>query len=240
MGKSEKNKMLTGELYGASDPELVHERQRCRSVLQAFNAQQDEDQRLALLKQLLGKIGTGAFIQPPFACDYGYNLSIGDNVFVNFNTVILDCASVMIGEGTQMALASSSSRPTIRETRRPAGASWSSLGPSRSDRTCGSARRPSCSRESRWGTTRSSGRAAWSRGTSRVGWWRWVPRAASCGRSEGSSVHGVARRLAGADPISRNPFRSLGASYWPPSAAASCRSDLPGRISRTPVGSCPG
>jgi maltose O-acetyltransferase len=71
-------------------------------VLQAFNAQQDEDERRALLNQLLGGIGSGAFIQPPFACDYGYNLSIGDNVFVNFNTVILDCASVTIGEGTQM------------------------------------------------------------------------------------------------------------------------------------------
>jgi len=94
MGKSEKDKMLTGELYRASDPELVHERQRCRSVLQAFNAQEDEDRRLALLKQLLGRIGSGAFIQPPFACDYGYNLS--------FNTVILDCAPVTIGEGTQM------------------------------------------------------------------------------------------------------------------------------------------
>jgi maltose O-acetyltransferase len=103
MGKSEKDKMLTGELYRASDPELVHDRQRCRSVLAAFNAQQDEDQRQALLKQLLGGIGSGAFIQPPFACDYGYNLSIGDNVFVNFNTVILDCASVTIGEGTQVA-----------------------------------------------------------------------------------------------------------------------------------------
>ena len=102
MGKSEKEKMLMGELYRASDPELVHERQRCRSVLQAFNAQQDEDQRLVLLKQLLGRIGSGSFIQPPFACDYGYNLSIGDNVFLNFNAVILDCASVTIGEGTQM------------------------------------------------------------------------------------------------------------------------------------------
>jgi maltose O-acetyltransferase len=102
MGKSEKDKMLTGELYQASDPELVHERRRCRSVLQAFNAQQDEDQRLVLLQQLLGRIGGGAFIQPPFACDYGYNLSIGDNVFVNFNTVILDCAPVRIGDGTQM------------------------------------------------------------------------------------------------------------------------------------------
>jgi maltose O-acetyltransferase len=71
-------------------------------VLHAFNAQQDDEQRLALLRQLLGRIGSGAFIQPPFACDYGYNLSIGDHVFVNFNTVILDCAPVTIGDGTQM------------------------------------------------------------------------------------------------------------------------------------------
>ncbi len=102
MGGSEKDKMLTGELYRASDPELVHERQRCRSVLQAFNTQPDEEQRLALLRQLLDGIGSSSFIQPPFACDYGYNLSIGDDVFVNFNTVILDCAPVTIGDGTQM------------------------------------------------------------------------------------------------------------------------------------------
>jgi hypothetical protein len=188
MGKSEKDKMLTGELYRASDPELVQERQRCRSLLQAFNAQQDEDQRLALLKQLVGRIGSGAFIQPPFACDYGYNLSIGDNVFVNFNTVILDCASVTIGEGTQMGPGVQLLAADHPRDPQAAGTSWSSLGPSRSDRTCGSARRPSCSRESRWGTSPSSGRAAWSRATSRVGWWRWVPRAASCGRSEGSSA----------------------------------------------------
>ena len=102
MGGSEKDKMLAGALYRASDPELVHERQRCRAVLHAFNAQQDDEQRLALLRQLLGRIGSGAFIQPPFVCDYGYNLSIGDHVFVNFNTVILDCAPVTIGDGTQM------------------------------------------------------------------------------------------------------------------------------------------
>src|SRR5262245_54247025 len=99
---SEKAKMLTGELYRASDPELVRDRRRCRSVLRAFNAQEDEEQRLALLKQLLGGVGDGAFIQPPFACDYGYNLFIGDGVFVNFNTVILDCAEVRIGDGTQL------------------------------------------------------------------------------------------------------------------------------------------
>lgn len=102
MGGSEKEKMLAGELYRASDPELVHERQRCRSLLQAFNTEPEDEQRLALLRELLGRIGSGTFIQPPFACDYGYNVSIGDNAFINFNAVILDCAPVTIGDGTQV------------------------------------------------------------------------------------------------------------------------------------------
>lgn len=102
MGRSEKDKMLTGELYRASDAELVHERRRCRSLLNEFNTQPDEERRLHLLRELLGRIGRGTFIQPPFACDYGYNVSIGDDAFVNFNAVILDCAPVTIGDGTQL------------------------------------------------------------------------------------------------------------------------------------------
>ena len=102
MGGSEKGKMLAGDLYRASDPELVHERQLCRSLLQAFNTEPEEKQRVTVLRELLGRIGSGTFIQPPFACDYGYNVSIGDNTFVNFNAVILDCAPVAIGDGTQI------------------------------------------------------------------------------------------------------------------------------------------
>jgi|SoiMethySBSTD1v2_1073268.scaffolds.fasta_scaffold945229_1 maltose O-acetyltransferase len=100
---SEKEKMLAGELYRASDPELVAERRRCRSLLHAFNAQPDEEQRLILLRDLIGRIGTDAFIQPPFACDYGSNISIGEHAFINFNCVILDCAQVSIGDRTQIA-----------------------------------------------------------------------------------------------------------------------------------------
>jgi maltose O-acetyltransferase len=102
MGRSEKDKMLAGGLYRASDPELVRERRRCRSLLHEFNTQPDEDQRLDLLRELLGRIGSRAFIQPPFACDYGYNVSMGDDAFINFNAVILDCAPVAIGDGTQI------------------------------------------------------------------------------------------------------------------------------------------
>lgn len=102
MAASEKDKMLAGELYRASDPELVAERRRCRSLLHAFNTEPDEERWLDLLRELLGHVGTDAFIQPPFACDYGSNVSIGDHVFVNFNAVILDCAQVSIGHGTQI------------------------------------------------------------------------------------------------------------------------------------------
>lgn len=102
MEKSEKDKMLAGELYRASDPELVRERQRCRSLLQAFNTAPDEAERQTVLRELIGRIGNGTFVQPPFACDYGSNVSLGDNVFINFNAVILDCASVRVGDGTQI------------------------------------------------------------------------------------------------------------------------------------------
>ena len=100
---SEKDKMLAGELYRASDPELARDRRTCRSLLHEINGQPDEDERHGLFRQLLGRIGDGSFIQPPFACDYGYNISVGDRVFINFNTVILDCAAVTIGDGAQIA-----------------------------------------------------------------------------------------------------------------------------------------
>ncbi|HEX6230805.1 MAG TPA: sugar O-acetyltransferase [Actinomycetota bacterium] len=103
MARSEKQKMLSGELYLAADPELTRERLRCRSLLHAFNAEPDEDARAELLGELLGAVGTGTSIQPPFACDYGYNISIGEHAYVNFNTVILDCAPVTIGDRTQIA-----------------------------------------------------------------------------------------------------------------------------------------
>ena len=98
MEGSEKEKMLSGELYRASDPELVRDRLRCRSLLRSFNAEPEEEPRLAVLRDLLGRIGDRTSVQPPFACDYGYNVQIGDHVFINFNAVILDCAPVTIGD----------------------------------------------------------------------------------------------------------------------------------------------
>src|SRR5262245_20977698 len=129
MATSEKQKMLAGELYLASDPELVRERGRCRSLLHAFNGETDEERREGVIRELLGRVGRDSFIQPPFACDYGYNVQLGDGVFINFNAVILDCAPVTIGDGTQIGpgvqlLAAdhprdAEKRRTLRELARP-------------------------------------------------------------------------------------------------------------------------
>ena len=77
--------MLAGEMYLAGDPELVSERERCERLMRAYNADGDE----AVLRQLIGAVGKETYIRPPFFCDYGYNITLGDKVFVNFNCVIL-------------------------------------------------------------------------------------------------------------------------------------------------------
>lgn len=102
-GKSEKQKMLAGELYDAMDAGLVAERQRTRALLRQLNATLDVDgsDRAALLKALFG-VDTDVAIQPPFYCDYGDNIVLGSGVFMNFNCVILDVAKVAIGNRVLM------------------------------------------------------------------------------------------------------------------------------------------
>ncbi|HEU0298408.1 MAG TPA: sugar O-acetyltransferase [Longimicrobium sp.] len=96
---TEKEKMLAGELYDAADPQLVAERRRARDLLCALNASRDGEReaRAALLRELLGAAGEGVWIEPPFFCDYGTNIRLGDRVFFNFNCVVLDVAQVTIG-----------------------------------------------------------------------------------------------------------------------------------------------
>jgi maltose O-acetyltransferase len=102
VGGTEKQKMLAGELYLPTDPELVAERRRCEAALRSFNAEQDEERRMAVLRTILGSVGSDAVVMPPFACDYGYNLSLGVQAFINYGGVILDCAPVGIGDKTQV------------------------------------------------------------------------------------------------------------------------------------------
>lgn len=99
--KTEKEKMLAGELYNPLDEQLVQERLNARLLIKVLNdTREDEtEERNRFLKELIPKAGTSLWLQPPFYCDYG-NIIIGDGVFFNFNCVILDVAEVTIGSRT--------------------------------------------------------------------------------------------------------------------------------------------
>ncbi|MES0360560.1 MAG: sugar O-acetyltransferase [Anaerolineales bacterium] len=98
--KTEKLKMLTGELYNALDSQLVKERRQARDLIKELNDSRDEEQerRLAIIDQLFASVGRDIWIEPPFYCDYGSNIFLGDKVYFNFNCVILDPAKVVIGD----------------------------------------------------------------------------------------------------------------------------------------------
>jgi maltose O-acetyltransferase len=97
---SEKEKMLDGRLYDADDPELVAERERAREITREFNqtAADEHGQRQELLEELLGSRGDECGIEPPFRCDYGTNIHVGENFYANFECVILDVCRIDIGE----------------------------------------------------------------------------------------------------------------------------------------------
>ncbi|TGE23458.1 sugar O-acetyltransferase [Hymenobacter metallicola] len=100
--KTEKEKMLAGELYDALDAQLTQERTQARLLLKQLNdsGEDQTEERTHLLAQLLPQAGAGLWIQPPFYCDYGSNIRLGEKVFFNFNCVVLDVAPVTIGHRT--------------------------------------------------------------------------------------------------------------------------------------------
>ena len=104
MTRSEKEKMLAGELYRPDAPEIQADQAATKAWLVRYNASLGlpGDARRALLAERLGEVGKGAVIRPPFHCDYGFNIRLGSGVFLNFNCVILDVVEVTIGEGTQI------------------------------------------------------------------------------------------------------------------------------------------
>ena len=99
MDRSEKQKMLAGELYLAADPELAADRKRARRLTRRFNQTTEDEipEREALLRELLGSTGARIEIEPPFFCEYGSNIYAGDHLYLNFDCVILDCAPVRFG-----------------------------------------------------------------------------------------------------------------------------------------------
>ena len=101
--KTEKQKMLAGELYRPDD-ELGAEQAAGKAWMARYNAALalPVAERHALLRERLAHVGKDAVIRPPFFCDYGYNIRLGDGVFLNFNCVILDVVEVTIGDRTQI------------------------------------------------------------------------------------------------------------------------------------------
>jgi maltose O-acetyltransferase len=97
--KSEKEKMLSGDLYDASDQLLTQERQRARTLTNQLNVTHYGDQSAykQTLSALLPNAADDIWIEPPFFCDYGYNLYTGEKVFFNFNCVLLDVMPIQIG-----------------------------------------------------------------------------------------------------------------------------------------------
>jgi len=100
--RSEREKMLAGEMYDPLDPALAAARTRARDLCQDLNAtrESDTDRRRHLLIELFGKGGDTVWMQPPFYCDYGSNIELGERVFFNFNCIVLDVCRVRIGDFT--------------------------------------------------------------------------------------------------------------------------------------------
>ena len=100
--RTEHQKMLAGELYDPMDAELVEGRVRARDLCQTLNSSRDaeEEKRRGILTELFGRGGETVWMQPPFFCDYGSNIELGERVFFNFNCAVLDVCKVTIGDFT--------------------------------------------------------------------------------------------------------------------------------------------
>jgi maltose O-acetyltransferase len=124
--QSERERMLAGELYLSADPELAAARLRARRLLHAYNASgpDEADRRRTLLAELFGRLEGRVEIEPPFFCDYGWNIEAGDNLYMNFGCVILDCArvtfgaNVLLGPAVQIYGATHPLDPELRRTGR--------------------------------------------------------------------------------------------------------------------------
>lgn len=102
---TEKEKMLLGMYYKASDKDLTEERNTARNLAAEYNstAPTELERREDILKKLFKKCGRNIYIEPPFYCDYGSNIALGDNVYINFDCIILDVCNVSIGNNVFIA-----------------------------------------------------------------------------------------------------------------------------------------
>lgn len=119
---TEREKMLAGELYDPLDADLVAERLRAREICFQLNrtGPHDAEERDRLTRDLFGAVGPNLWFEPPFFCDYGTNIRLGERVFFNFNCVFLDVAEITIGDRTLLGPAVqlyAATHPVDAETR---------------------------------------------------------------------------------------------------------------------------
>jgi maltose O-acetyltransferase len=102
-GRSNRERMLAGDQYIADDPDLLREGNRAAVHTARFNATAGDDHagRDRILRELLGSIGEGTVIRPPFRCDYGYRTHIGARSFANWGLIALDVGLITIGDDVQ-------------------------------------------------------------------------------------------------------------------------------------------
>ncbi|MWB96017.1 sugar O-acetyltransferase [Flavobacterium sp. GA093] len=103
--KTEKEKMIAGEFYEAGHADLRKERLKAKKLLHRLNVTEYAVTKKArqIIAELIPNTGNNFYIEPPFLCDYGFNIECGDNVYFNVNCVILDCAPVKIGSNVMLA-----------------------------------------------------------------------------------------------------------------------------------------
>lgn len=96
--KSERQKMIDGELYFAGDPELATARKFAREQMKLINKEEDSQIRRQLVEETFGTTGTGSYIEPSISFDYGFNIHVGKNFYANFNSIFLDICPITIGD----------------------------------------------------------------------------------------------------------------------------------------------
>ena len=102
----QRERMLSGLPYKAWQDGLLEQREACKAVIYELNQLRPEEQRErmpALVKKLFGKTGKNIWVEPPFHCDYGWNIEVGENFYANYGLTILDVGKVTIGDNVQIA-----------------------------------------------------------------------------------------------------------------------------------------
>jgi len=121
--KTEKEKMLSGELYLTMDPELDDDRNRAHTLINLYNQTVHQTKRREILITLFAQFNENSMIESPFYCAYGYNIHVGSNVYINFGCVFLDCNRIEIGDNTligpyvQIYTPNHTTNPQIRLSR---------------------------------------------------------------------------------------------------------------------------